>query len=614
VISKRKKQYDPKHCIVFSQTKAPFGELSNMCAGFVVKVNGELIRTIEALYQACRYPHLPRVQEDILAERSPMTAKMVSRHYVKETREDWDKIRIEVMRWCLKVKTLQHWDVLREIFTKTDGKPIVEKSRKDDFWGAKETEKKTLKGANVLGQLLMEVRDRVLSDNKAPTVVLPPRIPNFLLLGTPITAIRKAPLKINRVLTKRERVMKTVFVLGAGASIHAGYPLASKMGGDLLEFMLNYKFEDDRFRSSAQNLTDIFGKTPNIEDLISELETKINSLRNAKTDDDRMMRIILVDARSHVQQMLREWFRVVHSSPARLYAQFAERIVKSGDTVITFNYDDSLDRELRRSGKWDLSTGYGFPFGKTEIPSAVPLLKLHGSINWLVSLGGGVTNGPIFVGPAGFMGGRPVIHTVDAEYLGYENFSGNTYPGGGSTLNMVLPGRNKQFYFDTSLGVEFKTFWDDLWSQGAHALKAANRLVICGYSMPKADGRARNLLFKHTNVETLVTVLSGADSERIANEFRDAGYENIEVLGRGYFEDLIEQEKNMIEIGDTVKVISSGEIRQVTGTRDPNMFTTQVGMDGATIWHYKEGELELVAKAPKPKTEPGFVPSRGIMD
>jgi ribA/ribD-fused uncharacterized protein len=191
ILKTRKGQYDPKRCIVFSQTKAPFGELSNMAAGFPVKVNGHLIRTTEALYQACRYPHLPMVQEDILTERSPMTAKMVSRHHAKETREDWDKIRIEVMRWCLKVKTLQHLDVLREIFRKTEGKPIVEKSRKDDFWGAKETEKKTLKGVNVLGQLLMEVRERILADDKAPTVVLPPKIPNFLLFGEPITAIRK---------------------------------------------------------------------------------------------------------------------------------------------------------------------------------------------------------------------------------------------------------------------------------------------------------------------------------------------------------------------------------------------------------------------------------------
>jgi len=70
----------------------------------------------------------------------------------------------------------------------------------------------------------------------------------------------------------------------------------------------------------------------------------------------------------------------------------------------------------------------------------------------------------------------------------------------------------------------------------------------------------------------------------------------------------------IIEIGDTVRVIADGQIRTVTGTRDPDMYTTQVGMDGATIWHHKGSELELVAKAPKPKTEPGFIPSRGMMD
>jgi hypothetical protein len=70
----------------------------------------------------------------------------------------------------------------------------------------------------------------------------------------------------------------------------------------------------------------------------------------------------------------------------------------------------------------------------------------------------------------------------------------------------------------------------------------------------------------------------------------------------------------LIEIGDTVKVISSGEIRKVTGSRDPDMFETQVGMDAGTKWFHKGSELELVQKAPKPKQEPGFVPSRGIMD
>jgi hypothetical protein len=166
-------------------------------------------------------------------------------------------------------------------------------------------------------------------------------------------------------------MMSTVYVFGAGASIHAGYPLASKMGGELLEFMLNYKFEDDRFRSSAANLTEIFGKSPNIEDLISELEVKLDSLEKPKTEEDRMARIILRDALTHIAQMLREWFRVLHNDTAHLYAVFADKFVMPGDTVITFNYDDSLDRELKRAGKWDLSHGYGFPLGNADTKSEV---------------------------------------------------------------------------------------------------------------------------------------------------------------------------------------------------------------------------------------------------
>jgi hypothetical protein len=70
----------------------------------------------------------------------------------------------------------------------------------------------------------------------------------------------------------------------------------------------------------------------------------------------------------------------------------------------------------------------------------------------------------------------------------------------------------------------------------------------------------------------------------------------------------------MFEIGDIVKLISSGEIRHVVGLRDPDMYETQVGMDAGTKWFHKGSELELVQKASKPKEEPGFIPSRGIMD
>jgi hypothetical protein len=35
---------------------------------------------------------------------------------------------------------------------------------------------------------------------------------------------------------------------------------------------------------------------------------------------------------------------------------------------------------------------------------------------------------------------------TDAEFLGYTNFSGKTYPGGGAFPNLILPARKKEFF------------------------------------------------------------------------------------------------------------------------------------------------------------------------
>lgn len=62
------------------------------------------------------------------------------------------------------------------------------------------------------------------------------------------------------------------------------------------------------------------------------------------------------------------------------------------------------------------------------------------------------------------------------------------------------------------------------------------------------------------------------------------------------------------EIGDIVKLLSSDEIRRITGTRDPDMYETQVGMDAGTKWFHKGSELELVQKAPSPNRSPDLSP------
>jgi hypothetical protein len=207
---------------------------------------------------------------------------------------------------------------------------------------------------------------------------------------------------------------------------------------------------------------------------------------------------------------------------------------------VSFNYDDSLDRELRRAGKWDLSHGYGFPLGDASTTSDVLMLKLHGSINWIPSIFNGLMSGFSYVPSNQSLGQYPTIAETDAKYLGYSEFSGRTFKGGGVTMeSLILPGRCKRFFVETSFGRELEKFWDALWSQGARALEKAETLVVCGYSMPKADIRARDLLLRNTRKEASITVLSGGDSECIVNDFRDAGYYNVEVLKRGYFEEWI---------------------------------------------------------------------------
>ena len=182
--------YKRSESAVFSKTKEGFGGLSNMAAGFPVRVNGIRILTSEALYQACRFPHRPEVQRIIIGEPSPMTAKMKSKPYRKDSRPDWDQVRVKIMRWCLRVKLVQNWRQFSDLLLATGDKPIVEESRKDEFWGAKPVDDHTLVGMNVLGRLLMELREEFKSSQRDALLrVEPLPIPDFLLNGLPIETI-----------------------------------------------------------------------------------------------------------------------------------------------------------------------------------------------------------------------------------------------------------------------------------------------------------------------------------------------------------------------------------------------------------------------------------------
>lgn len=188
--SEQLRTYHRDECVVFHTTKDTFGGLSNMAAGFQLRVNGVGIRTSEALYQACRFPHLPDVQRMIINERSPMIAKGKSKPFRSETRDDWDLLRHKIMRWCLRVKLAQNYETFGRLLLETGDRHIVEQSSKDDFWGAYVRGTAVLVGHNVLGRLLMELRERLKCDSDEQLrMVEPLPVHNFLLLGEPIQTV-----------------------------------------------------------------------------------------------------------------------------------------------------------------------------------------------------------------------------------------------------------------------------------------------------------------------------------------------------------------------------------------------------------------------------------------
>jgi N-glycosidase YbiA len=183
----KRRIYIKKEVIFFRTTTGEFGPLSNMAPDYPLFANDVRIPTAEALYQACRFPDEPEIQCIIIDQISPMTAKMKSKKYRDRTREDWDSVRVNIMRWCLRLKLSQNWARFGAVLERTVDKPIVEESVKDAFWGAMPKEDGTLVGMNALGRLLMELRKEYLDvKTERKEGLTYPDIPHLLLLGRPL--------------------------------------------------------------------------------------------------------------------------------------------------------------------------------------------------------------------------------------------------------------------------------------------------------------------------------------------------------------------------------------------------------------------------------------------
>lgn len=185
------RRYSREGSVVFRKTREEWGGLSNMASGYPILIGEVVVPSSEALYQALRFPHMPEVQERIISQNSGMSAKMAGKPFRSQSRADWEQVRVGLMRWCLRAKLLHNWDEFGQLLLSTEQSDIVEDSHKDSYWGAIPQDDSTLMGCNVLGRLLMELREQLVSRPDTLSELEPPGIPDCLFLGAHLPTLER---------------------------------------------------------------------------------------------------------------------------------------------------------------------------------------------------------------------------------------------------------------------------------------------------------------------------------------------------------------------------------------------------------------------------------------
>ena len=153
--------------IWFKKVAEEYGWMGNM-APYPINFNGKIWLTSEALFQSMRY-NIDSIKEIIRVEKSPMGAKMKSKKFrdqmVVVPMQDQD---VENMRKCVRMKFDQHPKLKKDLIA-TGNSPIYENignrnGERHKFWGSKMVNEFEGDGNNMMGKILMDLRDEYLKE------------------------------------------------------------------------------------------------------------------------------------------------------------------------------------------------------------------------------------------------------------------------------------------------------------------------------------------------------------------------------------------------------------------------------------------------------------------
>lgn len=306
-----------------------------------------------------------------------------------------------------------------------------------------------------------------------------------------------------------------VVILGAGASAFAGYPLAR----DVLTFVHHRCRRADpitektagelirKLQTWASILHNHISERWDLETFLTFLELTASSDKPLKqkrwevTDRWKLARAITYAFQDH--QIRLEPVIYAGRSEGHEIKDVATRWanwIECGDTIISFNWDILHEVILWRAAKWSYLDGYGF--GCSNPPSdieasAVRILKLHGSVNWVQE---DETQTPSLAFANDFFpqkyphtNYRPAISPLRDNAMVRMLDSGR---------KLILPSYFKDIPKNRALL--------KVWCSAQEALRTAKEIWVIGFSLNPADHPARFLLgtelTRNTQVETVSIV------------------------------------------------------------------------------------------------------------
>ena len=125
-----------------------------------MKLKGETWPTSEHYFQAQKFVGTKHETEVRKASSARESANM-GRDRSRPLRSDWEQVKDDIMREVVKAKFTQH-ESLRKTLLSTEDSILVEHTVNDKYWG----DGGDGLGKNMLGKILMEVREELKNDSK----------------------------------------------------------------------------------------------------------------------------------------------------------------------------------------------------------------------------------------------------------------------------------------------------------------------------------------------------------------------------------------------------------------------------------------------------------------